>query len=202
MESINKQKILKNFPEKNMYHKDTTSLKWKNDLIDFFQDKNLKSCLEIGTCKGVTTKVLSYLFEHVHTIENNSSRLDDAKQFCSDRNNITYILGDVYNNDTYTNFPKSFDAVLIDCMHLYPHVIADINRALTFFNEDTGLYLIFDDYGHPESTGVKTAVDEAINMGLQIETHIGEDPGFTVNRIDGSQFTILHKEGIILSYGK
>ena len=199
---MDKFNILKDFPEKNMYHKDTTSLKWKEDLINFFKDKNLKSCLEIGTCKGVTTKVLSYLFNQVYTIENNPSRFNDAKKFCQDRNNINFILGDVYNDNTYLNFPQSFDAVVIDCMHLYPHVISDINRALSFFNETTGLYLIFDDYGHPESTGVKTAIDEAINMGLKVETHIGQSPGFTVERIDGSKFTIIHQEGIILSYGK
>tara|TARA_R110002012_G_scaffold286061_2_gene477407 strand:+ start:1076 stop:1684 length:609 start_codon:yes stop_codon:yes gene_type:complete len=202
MEKLNEQDILKNVPEKNMYDKDTTSLKWKKDLIDFFKDKNLKSCLEIGTCKGITTKVLSYLFKEVYTIENNPSRLNEAKQFCQERTNIKYILGDVYSNNTYLNFPQSFDAVMIDCMHLYPHVIADINRALTFFDESKGLYLIFDDYGHPESTGVKKAVDESIQMGLNIETHIGQTPGFTVNRIDGSSFSILHREGIILSYGK
>ena len=199
---MSKLNILKDLPEKNMYHKDTTSLKWKEDLINFFKDKNLKSCLEIGTCKGVTTKVLSHLFDQVYTIENNPSRLNEAKQFCQNRNNINFILGDMYNNNTYLNFPQSFDAVLIDCMHLYPHVISDINRALSFFNDNIGLYLIFDDYGHPESTGVKTAIDEAINMGLKIETYIGQDPGFTVERIDGSKFTIIHQEGIILSYGK
>ena len=199
---LNKQDILKNLPEKNMYNKDTTSLKWKEDLIDFFQDKKLKSCLEIGTCKGITTKVLSYLFDEVYTIENNPSRLNEAKHFCQERTNIKYILGDVYSDKTYINFPQSFDAVMIDCMHLYSYVIADINRALSFFNEEKGLYLIFDDYGHPQSTGVKTAVDESIQEGLNVETHIGQHPGFTVNRIDGSSFSILHREGIILSYGK
>ena len=86
-------------------------------------------------------------------------------------------------------------------MHLYPHVIADINRALTFFNEDKGIYLVFDDYGHPESTGVKKAVDEAIKMGLKVEKEIGENPGFTVTRTDGTNFSLAHKEGMILSYG-
>ena len=38
MRMLNKQDILKNLPEKNMYNKDTTSLIWKEDLIDFFQE--------------------------------------------------------------------------------------------------------------------------------------------------------------------
>ena len=49
--------VLKDIPEKNLEFKDTTSLKWKKDVIDFFNDKNLDSCLEIGTCKGMTTRI-------------------------------------------------------------------------------------------------------------------------------------------------
>ena len=80
--------------------------------------------------------------------------------------------------------------------------MADINRALTLFNEERGMYLVFDDYGHPESIGVKQAVDQAISEGLKLEKKIGEDPGFTVHRDDeGSKFTLIYKEGIILSYG-
>jgi hypothetical protein len=30
---------------------------------------------------------------------------------------------------------------------------------------------------------------------------IGEPAGFTVNRTDGTKFTTIHQEGIILSYG-
>ena len=198
---MDKYSILKDIPEKNLGNKDTTSLKWKKDVIDFFHNKHLKNCLEIGTCAGVTTKILSYLFEEVYTIEFNNKRLDKAKQFCNSRTNIKYFWADAYADKTYESFPNYFDAIVIDCMHLYPHVIADINRALTFFNEDKGIYLIFDDYGHPESTGVNKAVNEAIDAGLKIEKPIGEDPGFTVHRDENSKFTIIHKEGIILSYG-
>tara|TARA_B100000035_G_C20815021_1_gene471646 strand:+ start:81 stop:683 length:603 start_codon:yes stop_codon:yes gene_type:complete len=193
--------ILKDIPEKNLESKDTTSLLWKQDVIDFFYNKNLTNCLEIGTCTGMTTKILGHLFNEVYTIEFNKGRLDKAKQFCESHNNIKYFWCNAYEDETYNNFPQSFDVVVIDCMHLYPHVIADINRALTFFNEDKGIYLVFDDYGHPESTGVKKAVDEAIKMGLKVEKEIGENPGFTVTRTDGTNFSLAHKEGMILSYG-
>lgn len=198
-----KYSILRGIPEKHKKNKDTTSIKWKKDIIDFFINKNLNSCLEIGTCTGMTTKILSSLFKEVHTIEFNKGRYDKAKKICKDQNNITFHLGNAYSDSTFkTNFPKYFDVVVIDCMHLYPHVIADINRALSFFNEDKGMYLVFDDYGHPESIGVKQAVDQSIKEGLKIEKQIGEDPGFTVHRDDeGSKFTLIHKEGIILSYG-
>ena len=39
----NKYNILDGVVEKNLQHKDTTSLKWKKDVIDFFHSKKLKS---------------------------------------------------------------------------------------------------------------------------------------------------------------
>jgi len=196
-----KYKILEGISEKNLEHKDTTSLKWKRELIDFFYDKNLKSCLEIGTCYGVTTKVLSSLFDTVDTIEFNEKRLTRAKEYCGGIDNIEFILNDAYDVKTYDTLKQYYDVVVIDCMHLYKNVIFDINQALTRMNHDIGIYLVFDDYGHPDSPGVHRAVNEAISAGLVVESKIGEPAGFTVNRVDGTKFTTIHHEGIILSYG-
>lgn len=196
-----KYKILEGISEKNLEHKDTTSLKWKRDVIDFFYDKNLKSCLEVGTCYGVTTKVLSSLFDNVDTIESRENRQSQAKEYCSGIDNIGFILNDAYNVKTYETLSQYYDVVVIDCMHLYENVIFDINQALTRMNTDTGIYLVFDDYGHPDSPGVHRAVNEAIDAGLVVESKIGEPAGFTVNRIDGTKFTTIHQEGLILSYG-
>ena len=77
-----KYNILDGVVEKNLQHKDTTSLKWKKDVIDFFHSKKLKSCLEVGTCHGVTAKVLSSLFVNVDTIEFNPNRMAKAKEYC------------------------------------------------------------------------------------------------------------------------
>ena len=193
--------VLKDMPEKNLDFKDTTSLKWKKDVIDFFNDKGLDSSLEIGTCKGMTTRILSELFNKVYTVEYQQRLVDDAKEFNKECTNIEFICGDAYNNQTYMNLPKTFNVVVIDCIHEYDWVVADIQRALTMFNEDTGLYLVFDDHGHPESTGVKSAIDFAIEQGLKVEKYIGEKPGFEVERVNGSKFTLIYDEGIILSYG-
>lgn len=197
-----KYDILKDMPEKNLSDKDTTSLKWKRELIDFFYDKNLKSCLEIGTCCGVTAKVLSSLFDNVDTIEFRLNRFTKAKKYCNDIFNIKFYCNDAYNKNTYDILQPNYDAVVIDCMHIYENVIFDINQALTRFDENRGIYLIFDDYGHPEHIGVNKAVNEAISAGLKLECYIGEPAGFKVNRIDGSSFTTIHHEGVILSYGK
>jgi len=196
-----KYKILEGISEKNLEHKDTTSLKWKRDVIDFFYDKNLKLCLEVGTCYGVTAKVLSSLFDNIDTIEFNPRRIARAKQYCDGIENINFLLENAYDVKTYDNLNQYYDVVVIDCMHLYENVIFDINQALTRMNPDTGVYLVFDDYGHPDSPGVHSAINEAIDAGLVVESKIGEPAGFTVNRTDGTKFTTIHQEGIILSYG-
>jgi|SRR5210317_491094 len=197
-----KYDILKDMPEKALESKDTTSLKWKKDVIDFFYDKNLNSCLEVGTCFGVTTKLLSSLFNKVDTLEISEKRLVKAKEYCSGISNINFYCENAYDVKTYDKLNKYYDVVVIDCMHLYENVIFDINQSMTRFNEDVGIYLVFDDYGHPESTGVHKAVNEAIDSGLVVESYIGESEGFKVDRVNGTSFTTIHKEGIILSYGK
>ena len=60
---MKKYEVLKNIPEKNLDNKGTTSLKWKKDVIDFFTGKNIDKCLEIGTHKGHSTRILSELFK-------------------------------------------------------------------------------------------------------------------------------------------
>jgi predicted O-methyltransferase YrrM len=193
--------ILDTLPEKNLKHKSTTSLRWKRELIDFFIDKNLDKCLELGTHHGHTTRVLSELFKHVYTIEHQNELINSAKELCKDCNNIQFIHGDAYLDETYYNLPNSFNVVVIDCIHKMDEVLEDIQRSLNYFDEQTGIYIVFDDHGHPESKGVKLAVDHAINEGLKVEKYIGEDPGFTVTRTNGSSFTLIHKEGVILSHG-
>jgi SAM-dependent methyltransferase len=193
--------ILKGMPEKNLDYKDTTSLQWKKDVIDFFKDKNLDRCLEVGTCWGGTTKILSDLFDEVYTIEYQQRLVDDARDFCKGCDNIQFICDDAYNDKTYSNLPDTFNVVVIDCVHLYDQVVSDIQRALTMYNPITGLYLVFDDNGHPESIGVKDAIDFAIDEGLKVEKYIGEKPGFEVERLNGTKFTLIHDEGVILSYG-
>jgi len=197
MNQINK--ILKGIPEKQGRYKNTTSLKWKKDLVEFFINKNLDKCLEIGTCNGKTTKILSKIFKEIWSIEFNQKRLNKAKEFCKDETNINFIHGNAYSDITYNNFPPLFDIAVIDCVHEYDNVMFDINKALSFFNGKK-IYLVFDDYGHPQHPGVKEAIDDSIAQGLKLEKFIGEEPGFTVTRSDNTFFNLTSKEGIILSY--
>lgn len=193
------QDLLNSLPDKTEY-KNTTSRKFKKDVIDFFQDKDVKVCLEIGTNHGHTTRVLSHLFEKVYTIDLHQSNIDEAKKLNSDRDNIIYITGDAYKDETYRNV-EGVEVALIDCMHTYEGVSADISRVVTMTG-DLGMYLIFDDFGHPMSTGVNKAVRDGIKRyNLTEETYVGEGPGFGYG-VQGQIRRLINREGIIVSYGK
>lgn len=189
--------ILANIPDKTEY-KNTTSIKFKEDLISFFKDKKLSTCLEIGTNHGHSTHLLSYLFDHVYTIDLYKKNIDKAKEFNKDRDNITYITGDAYDRNNYVQVPN-IDVAFIDCIHHYGPVLFDIQTSLNKTSKD-GMYIIFDDYGHPKLTEVHAAVEEAVRQGLKRECFIGEEPGFTFKK-DTDPTTLIHKEGVILSYG-
>lgn len=185
-----------NIPDKTEY-KDTTSLKFKQDVIEFFKDKNLDTCLEIGTNHGWTTRILSDLFKNIYTVDHKLSNTDKAKANNTDKTNIIFVTADAYNPSTYSGMPK-MDVVFIDCMHTYEGVISDINTALSLMDEEKGIYFIFDDHGHPISTGVKQAILKAISEGLKVETYIGQSAGYSYD----ATTTLIDHEGVILSYGK
>ena len=105
---MNKELIFKNIPDKREY-KNTTSLKFKEDLIEFFNKigKN-QTILEVGTNHGHTTRILSFLFENVITLDwKEEPNLRIAREVCNDRDNIKYIEKDVYSTGWEDlNLPK------------------------------------------------------------------------------------------------
>ena len=172
--------ILKDIPDKRQ-DKDTTSLKFKEQLIDFFGDEwKDKTCLEIGTNKGYTTRVLSFLFKKVITCENNFELFQFAMNVNQDRNNIEFQQKDVYN--TQWDF-KDIDVVFIDCVHEYAAVMMDINNSCQLTKPNESLILVFDDYGLPKPPGrlkdVKDAVDDVVKQEERFEVvkFIGEPKG-------------------------
>lgn len=168
-----KNSILENIPDKRV-DKNTTSLKFKQDLIDFFEPKQLSYCIEIGTSLGYSTYILSSLFKNVTTIDNNINNIQRAMQFNSGRDNIEFLHGDVYNSEW--GIDTKADVVFIDAIHTYEHVLIDINNAIKHSTSDA--YIVFDDYGLPSVAGVKKAIDEMIQNGtLTFITYIGEDIG-------------------------
>tara|TARA_B100000683_G_C12407502_1_gene522311 strand:+ start:69 stop:677 length:609 start_codon:yes stop_codon:yes gene_type:complete len=198
------KEIINQIPDKQYEGKSTTSRLFKQDLCDFFLEKKLNKVLEIGTCVGWTSLILSYIFNEVYTIEYNFENYQQSKINCKGRTNINFIHGDAYNDATYKNFPSYFDVVLIDCIHTYNSVISDINRALNYLDSNKGIYLIFDDYSHPEGTPsheVRQAVDYSITQGLKLEKYIGQGKGYKINRNNGTSLTLIGPEGVVLSYG-
>lgn len=192
------ENLLNNIPDKTEY-KNTTSHKFKLDLVDFFKNKKLKKCLEIGTNHGHTTFVLSHLFDEVFTIDLHLENTEKAKKVNFERNNITYITDNAYNRNSYNGI-QNIDCSFIDCVHTFEAVLFDIQTSLNLSSSE-GLYLIFDDYGHPLSHGVNTAIKEGIKQGLKVEKYIGEEPGFKFYVGEDERVLIDH-EGIIVSYGK
>ena len=176
-----KVNIIKGLPDK-LTSKTTTSLKWKLDFIDYFRDDKFKKMkiLEVGSSLGHSTRILSFLFKRVIAIDTLSERHTKSSKLNYDRNNIDFIVMDVYNQQW--NF-EHVDVVFIDCVHDYKHVKKDIDNSIKSFGKPI---IIFDDYGlFPE---VKRAVDEYINDNiLRIETYLGMPEGTyypkTLNKI-------------------
>tara|TARA_A100001391_G_C5054358_1_gene274317 strand:- start:1048 stop:1668 length:621 start_codon:yes stop_codon:yes gene_type:complete len=169
--------MLKNIPDKRQY-KETTSLQFKRDLIKLFSEMGKDhTVLEVGTNHGHTTRILSFLFKNVITLDwREEPNLRMAKELNADRDNITYIEKDVYASSwDDLNLPK-FEVSFIDCNHEYGGVVSDILNCTNYGNSEQ--YIIFDDYGHPK-TGVKKAIQDTINQNdnFNIVEYIGEPKG-------------------------
>ena len=177
---MNFEQILKDIPDKRQ-DKDTTSLKFKKDLIEFFgEDWKDKTCLEIGTNRGYTTRILSFLFKKVITCEYDSELVSFAKNVNKDRDNIEFLQKDVYQSTwDFENIDVSF----IDCVHEYENVMHDIQKSLQLVKSNKEMILVFDDYGLPKpphrEKDVKDAVDQYVDEhpSFDLVKYIGEDKG-------------------------
>jgi len=197
---MNRGEIFKNVPDKSELNW-TTTHKFKDDLLDYFGDefKN-KNCLEVGTFQGHTTRILSFLFNKVITIDINQEWVDLARNLNEDRNNIEYYIGDIYDwivpgvtslyYDTFKD--EEVDVVFIDAIHKYHQVVFDtINSIKTFGN----IHLVYDDYGLLDE--VKSAVDDMINTGMiEVVQYIGGQKDELVNPTSVNKY-LKDREGII-----
>lgn len=191
------QEILKGIPDKRKY-KETTSLKFKEDVYNAFKEIGKEyTCLEVGTNHGHTTRILSFIFKHVVTLDwREEPNLRMARELNHDRDNITYIQANAYRSWKSLNLPV-FQVSFIDCGHDYTSVSSDINNCIRY-GSDTQ-YMIFDDYGLPGSD-VKQAINDQIETipGLKKIADIGEPKG-NEPRIGKP---LLDSEGIICLYEK
>jgi hypothetical protein len=188
------EQLLKEIKEDKIDNLSTTSFKFKTDIWNFFQGYDDKIAVEFGTHKGQTTRILSFLFKKVYTININDNR--SAKELNSDRDNIIYID----NFDLYAGNPlpinDEISMYLIDAGHEYNQVISDINMAFSL-NCSKECYIVFDDYGVEQYIeSVHKAVNHAIaSDALLYVVGIGHESGFSFG---GTPPRILmNSEGLI-----
>ena len=174
-------------------NRSTTSYKFKKDIIDFFSPLKLKNCIEVGTANGDTTRILSYLFDNITTIELNENEINKARELNKDRVNIEYLHGNAYESDW--GLDKKYDIAFIDCVHQYDFVKHDFENCVSLGAQ----YFIFDDYGLNETLpSVKAFVDEYIeNNILENITFIGETKGTKLWEKYGRDDALVDFEGII-----
>lgn len=176
----------------------TTSNKFKTDLWNFFKalpNHQKFNCVEFGTHKGGTTRVLSYLFNKVYTI-NLPGHMDAAQKLNFDRDNIKFIEMNLYDTPTDSNFVHSpISVFVIDAGHTTDQILMDVSRAKNLKHADGDVYFVFDDVGLFDD--VYLAVQQLIYVGqLEKVCSIGHD---VRHNFGGSPERILRKdaEGMI-----
>ena len=193
---ISSASILSKIPDKTK-DKNTTSLKFKKDLIEYLGDEYRdKICLEVGTSKGYTTRILSFLFKKVITCEIDKNLIEFAKDINKDRDNIEFL-----HKDVYEGVPWGFEdisVVFIDCNHRMDYVMSDIEHSLELCKPNEEILLIFDDYGlNTLWKGVKEAIDEYDDdLRFEIIKEIGQPEGWSYRE----NMTLRASEGIICKY--
>lgn len=188
------EELLNEIGEDKHQNLSTTSFKFKTDFWNFFQGYQDKICVEFGTHKGQTTRILSFLFKTVYTINNNDN--ETAKELNHDRDNIIYLNFDLYENISLP-IDDTIDVFFIDAGHTYSNVIHDIYLAASCNCCDT-CYIVFDDYGLIYD--VRKAVDDAIAAKeLELVSEIGHSAGhnFGTGNKEGDDRILQNTEGII-----
>jgi len=174
-----------------LIHKDewckTTSRKFKEDILRIFKDNKTQDCIEIGSCRGDTTRVLAECFRKVYSFEQSSENVEHIKEKCSDVDNVEISQADVYDS----NFEiPDVSVAFIDAGHSTELVKRDISR---FLNKNPKMVLVFDDYGQDDES-IKKAIQES---NVEIGRYIGEPNGFKFNRLNGDEVTMVGREGVI-----
>lgn len=188
------ENFLDKIPDKPDYFK-TTSHKFKTDFEHFFalrSDVRLvdRVCVELGTHSGRGTRFLSHLFKEVYTFEIEEKKVEEAKEFNKDRDNIHYFQMNIYNEEWWEKVPEA-DFFFIDAVHDKTAVLTDVANCMNI--DDNGKkWFIFDDYGLVP--GVKAAINElATYKLLSIEEYIGHEEGWNY----GPGRTLKDWEGVI-----
>jgi hypothetical protein len=170
--------------------KNTTSKKFKQDLVDFFYDKKYSSMIEFGSWQGNSSLIFSYLFESVLGLELSKDNIAISNERCKDRQNVEFLEFNAYSD--WKSLPKA-DVLNLDAMHDIDGVIYMITQAAQYYSE---AIIVMDDYGHIGGT-IKPVIDGYIENGsIEVIKWIGEDKGFCA--ANGKVF--IDKEGLIFKF--
>jgi len=176
----------------NLVHKDewckTTSRKFKEDILRIFDGKKDLICLELGSCRGDTTRIFAECFKRVHSFERSDENIKYIRERCSDVDNIEYNQVDVYGSDF--KIPNNIDVAFVDAGHSTDLVLHDIERLL---ENNPKMILIFDDYGQSDGS-IKNAITKS---NLSISRHIGEYNGFICHNMANKEVKFVGREGVI-----
>lgn len=170
--------------------KNTTSKKFKYDLVDFFCDSNYHTVIEIGCYKGNSTRVLAELFTTVYALDNNRNNILEAMSLCEDCENIEFYTFDAY--DTFEELiDLEPDVIWLDGVHDYHGVE---HMLLETYEKFHGCLIIMDDYGHEMNT-VKPVLKKHHDK-FEIIRYIGESAGY----VPANGKIFLDSEGVIFKW--
>ena len=144
--------------------------------------------LELGSCRGDTTFILSQLFNNVISYEQSNENLKHAHELNKDNNNVKLIQSDVYSDDF--ELPDNIQIAFLDAGHTAEHLRYDIERVIKKYGD---IILIFDDFGQSDKVlrnCIKKAQDDNL---LSIDRYIGQNAGFVT--ANGKKF--ITAEGVI-----
>jgi len=178
----------------------TTTRKFKYDLVKFFSPLGLSTCVEVSGLHGPTTYALSHCFNQVvHTEAPDSvfhpgyyaETLAIARKRLAERSNVVYVQLDAYKDKWPFRFVDTF---VIDASHMYKSVLSDIANAKMCMKE--GGYIAFDDYSLPfDNLGVRRAIHDS---NLRIVQYIGELVEFNPNNVFEFKLGVGEPEGVIV----
>lgn len=170
-------------------HKNSTTRKFKQDLIDYFNGSKINNCVEFGSCHGDTTRVLSTFCNTVYASDLHPSNVAETQTKCSQCDNVHCVQLDV--NDAWHY--DAVDLIFPDALHDYHSIKRILQRIQQQYQTAV---IVMDDYGHEMNT-VKPVIDELIaNDKIQVLAWIGEDVGYRA--ANGKLF--VGREGLIFKF--
>lgn len=175
-------------------HKDTvknsTTRKFKKDLIDYFSMHELGKCIEFGCSEGNTTRILAEYASIVYASDINPLCRNLTQTICKNNINVKTKIFDV--NSSWAEFPI-VDTIYLDALHDEVGIRNGLSRIKI---QQPIAAIIMDDYGHEMGT-VKTVIDELISKNeIEILKWIGEEKGYRA----ANDKIFVDREGLIFKF--